>query len=166
MQFPPREHNGLRGCEELITCLGEFSDEAELDWRDFESHCARILEENDYTIRAGVWFRDEERKYQIDVVGVILSRVLCVDCKAWARGGGSSRSRNAAELQRERTAKLKEIVGQKGILMDPSMRFYPMVITLKNEGISLHEGTPIVPFEALNSFLVDLDLIEAELEGI
>ena len=46
------------------------------------------------------------------------------------------------------------------------MDFYPVIVTLKSEGRTLHEGTPIVPFEALNAFLVEFEILRGELTPV
>ncbi|MFQ6079761.1 MAG: NERD domain-containing protein [Thermodesulfobacteriota bacterium] len=151
-------------CEILLRYLGQLNEAAihEVGWRDFESHCATVLEENGYRVLGNVWFRDETRRYQMDIVAVLLRRVICIDCKAWTKGGGSSRARMAAQTQRERTMKLKS-VAIKGLPHPEEMSFFPMVVTLKSEDVVLHEGVAIVPFEMLNTFVVNFDSYEAEL---
>ena len=155
----------MDACQRLLDILGSL-DEAGVKgvgWKDFESHCARVLEENGYRVLGSIWFKGQCRRYQIDVVGALIRRVICVDCKAWTKGGGSSRSRRAAESQKERTIQLKCCMSVRGLGGCGRMRFYPLVVTLRSEDITMHEGVPVVPFEKLNSFIVGFDSYEDEL---
>ncbi len=152
-------------CGDLLRCLSQLDDVtiARIDWREFESHCTQVLEENGYRVLGSVWFSDQERRYQIDVVGVRMKRVVCIDCKAWTTGGGTHRSRKAAEAQKVRTVKLKASLSSKGSSGTEEMAFFPLIVTLKAEGVFAHDGVAIVPFEMLNAFLVDFDSYRAEL---
>lgn len=161
----PERKAGSDPCQRLLDVLGRLDDAGVkgVAWRDFESHCARILEENGYRVLGSIWFRGQGRRYQIDVVGALIGRVICIDCKAWKRGGGSSRSKRAAEGQKERTIQLKGCMSVRGLRGCEAMHFYPLVVTLKSEDVTIHEGVPVVPFEKLNSFIVGLDCYEDEI---
>jgi hypothetical protein len=155
-------------CRELISSL-EMMDGAsiiDLDWRDFESHCGKILGENGYSVIGGIVFTNGERKYQVDILATSLRHALCIDCKAWKRGGGIGRSMKAAEEQLERTVQLRASLETRGLSSLGDSTLYPAIVTLMNEGISVHEGIPIVPFELFNSFLVSFDSYENELIGV
>ncbi len=129
----------------------------QVGWRDFEARCAEVLAENGYTVLGSLWFRGANRRYQIDVVAVLLRQILCIDCKAWRKGGGSYRSRRAAESQKERTIQLKGRISPKGLPIDDGAVLYPIVVTLRSEDLAIHGGVPIVPFQGLNTFVVDFD---------
>jgi hypothetical protein len=152
------------GCEAILESLLNLRDGPlkDLRWQDFERHCAEVMEYNDYRVIGGIWFKDDERRYQIDLVAVSNRRVLSADCKAWRAGGGAHRSRKAAEGQMERTARLRAHARARdeGIA---NLDFYPLVVTLKCEAITLHEGVPVVPFEMLNAFLVHFESYQAQL---
>jgi hypothetical protein len=155
-------------CRELISSLEmmEGTRITDLDWRDFESHCGDVLGENGYDVIGGIVFANGERKYQVDIVATSLRHALCIDCKAWKRGGGTGRSMKAAEEQLERTVQLRACIEARGLSSLNNLILYPAVVTLMNEGISVHEGIPIVPFELFNSFLVDFDSYENDLVGV
>ena len=166
MDRVPEYESGYQDpCELLLAHLSELNESAlaQLDWRDFEHHCATVLERNGYRVTGGLCFRDEDRKYQVDVVGVKANRVLCLDCKAWLTGSGASRSRKAAEVQRERSARLKAHLAAGASRAGADFTFYPVVVTLKNEGTFLHDGTPVVAFQDLNHFLINFEYYEPEL---
>jgi hypothetical protein len=156
---------GDAACEKLLRCLDRLDDAGinKVGWQDFESHCAHVLERNGYRVPGSVWFRGPDRRYQIDVVGMLLGRVLCIDCKAWKKGGGSSRLMKAAESQKERAIQLERCVSP-GVLGDhDGMAFYPLIVTLRSQDLQVHEGVAAVPFSALNTFLVDFDLYQEDL---
>jgi len=155
-------------CGDLISSLEMLDGKRirELDWRDFESHCGTVLRENGYSVTGGVCFSNGERKFQIDVVAAAQKHALCIDCKAWKRGGGWGRSIRAAADQLERTTELRSCLECKGLSYLEGLDLYPALVTLHHEGISIHEGVPIVPFEQLNAFLVDFDYYEDELARV
>lgn len=156
---------GRRECRELLESLGNLDTETirETDWRDFEGACAGLLSENGYRAQRNVWFSTPDRRYQIDVVGLGLRRVICIDCKAWTTGGGSSRSRSAVRDQKERTVQFKRWGSHRGIADAEKAPFYPLIVTLRNEDLVLHRGVAVVPFEMLNRFLLDFHRHEAGL---
>jgi len=152
-------------CQELVSSL-EMMDGAritDLDWRDFESHCGDVLRENGYSVIGSIIFANDERKYQVDIVATSLRHALCIDCKAWKRGGGTGRSIKAAEEQLERTVQLRACLEARELTSLRDLILYPAIVTLMNEGTFVHEGIPIVPFELFNSFLVGFDSYENEL---
>lgn len=156
---------GETKCEELLGYLNRLDTASikAVDWRDFESRCAEVLAENGYKVLGSIWFRGPDRRYQIDVVGVLLNRVICIDCKAWTTGGGSSRSKRAVESQKERTLRLKRCVSVRGLAGPEDMDFYPLIVTLRSEDVTLHDGVAVVPFEMFNTFLVEFDSYEDRL---
>ncbi len=151
--------------QRLLEALGALDDAQvkRIGWRNFESLCARLLEENGYKVLGSIWFRDQNRRYQIDVVGALLRRVICIDCKAWTKGGGLYRSIKAARDQKERTIQLRRCMSATKLQPRDEMHLYPMVVTLKSEDVTVHEGVPVVPFDKLNSFIVGFDWYEDEL---
>ena len=137
-----------------------------VDWRDFESHCGTVLRENGYGVIGGLCFRNDERKFQIDIVATSIRHALCIDCKAWRSGGGGGRSIKAAEAQLERTTELRSFLSEEGPDSLGELALFPVVVTMMREGISIHEGIPIIPFELFNSFLVNFDSYEDELARV
>jgi hypothetical protein len=155
-------------CRDLISYLEvlDGSRISDLDWRDFESHCGTVLRENGYEVTEGICFSNVKRKFQIDIVAAGLKHALCIDCKAWKRGGGRGRSIRASEDQLERTMELRSCLESKGLMHLEALKLYPALVTLQQEDISIHEGVPIVPFEQLNAFLVNFAYYEDELARV
>ncbi len=135
----------------------------EVHWREFEDYCGQVLAENGYRAQRNVWFSTPERRYQIDVVGIGLGRAICVDCKAWKVGGGTSRARTAAREQKERTVQFKRHGYPRDGKRRKETRFYPLIVTLKSEEVVLDEGVAVVPFQGLNRFIFDFYAYEPEL---
>ncbi len=140
----------------LTRTLEGYRSDVRIDWRDFESYCSRVVAENGYQVKRNVWLGGKRRR-QIDVIGSLFRRVLSIDCKAWTRAGGPSRLVLAASKQRERTALLKDRCSRGLNDLDPSVPFYPLIVTLRDEVIRVVSGTPIVSFIDFNSFLVHMD---------
>jgi len=151
---------GSRRADEIsVLALGLFPRRGggkPVDWRNFESYCVTVLAENGYRAQRNVWLKGSDRR-QIDIVAARLGRVLCIDCKAWNRAGGASRTARAVAKQRERTRLLKGQCVERIHAFDPSLPFYPMIVTLKDEGLRIFYGTPIVSFIDFNSFLVHME---------
>ena len=72
----------------------------------------------------------------------------------------------AAEAQLERTTELSACLIKIGLSSLENLVLFPIVVTLMHEGITIHEGVPIIPFELFNSFLVDFDSYEDELARV
>ncbi|MHA2380037.1 MAG: hypothetical protein ACXADS_12255 [Candidatus Thorarchaeota archaeon] len=138
-----------------------------LTWKDFEGLVAGILDANDY--RCVESFRrrgtSEVSGMEIDVIGARGKRIVAVDAKMWGvRAGKSSALRNAAEEQRERTARLcgdiERLAEKMGGFSHGTYTLMPILVTWLVEEIILNEGVPIVPVFKLNSFILELPSYE------
>ena len=67
------------------------------------------------------------------------------------------------ESQKERTLRLKCCVSVGGLASPEDMDFYPLIVTLRSEDVTLHGGVAVVPFEMFNTFLVEFDSYEDRL---
>lgn len=137
------EFNQIASAEDVLSVGRESS------WQDFERLVGFIFEENGFDVSVNVvkvFKRGKKKKRrQYDVVAKKPGVLLVVDCKKWAgnryRLGGI---KSAVSLHRERT----RLLDRKGV---------PLIVTLIEEEISVHDGVTIVPVEKLNSYLREAD---------
>jgi|Deesub1362B_J571_1020462.scaffolds.fasta_scaffold32151_2 Holliday junction resolvase-like predicted endonuclease len=117
-------------------------------WQDFEVKVKEILEGNDFNTSFRVVFRDGEGKAEIDVVAERYETVLCVDAKRYNRNWHRrSALKREAEKHRKRCLRFSRLLGRRAI---------PVIVSLIDDELYLHEGCIIVPFKALNDFLLNL----------
>jgi len=116
-----------------------------MKWQFFEKLVGFVFEQNGFGVDVGVVKKGFGTKRQYDVLAENPRYVFAADCKRWTGNRyKDSLLRAAAGKQTERCMLLKGET-DKGII--------PLVVTLMTEGIVIHEGVPIVPFEKLNTFL-------------
>ena len=131
-----------------------------LSWQEFEEASARILEESGYAVHRRVRFKNEKRKFEIDLLGLRQPLILCLDCKHWMRG--SQRS------------PLKKAIGEQVTRVEGFVHFFetnrdrfhvekwkkakllPVMIVLLDVPLQLHEGVPAVPILRFGNFLYEL----------
>lgn len=116
-----------------------------MKWQYFERLVGFVFERNAFDVNVGVVKKGGGWKRQYDVIAENPRYIFAADCKRWTgRRYKDSQLRAAADKQTERCMLLKGET-EKGII--------PLIVTLMPEGIVIHGGVPIVPFEKLNTFL-------------
>jgi hypothetical protein len=120
-----------------------------MKWQFFEKLAAFVFEQNDYEVSMGIvkkfGCKNRFSKRQYDIIAENPRHVFAVDCKRWTgRRYKSSQLRVAAEKHIERCILLKR---------DSEKEIIPLIVTLMQEGMVVHDGVPIVPIEMLNTFL-------------
>ena len=133
---------GGQTIEEIVT---------ELDWKEFEDFCAKILEEHEWKVTKNFRFKTESR-YEIDILATKSKNALAIDCKRWDnRKGKASQLKIAAIKQLERVKEMKKI---KFLFVDYT-EIFPILITWFEENITKEEGVWIVPIFKFNNFLLE-----------
>ncbi|MBN2331300.1 MAG: hypothetical protein JXC85_05795 [Candidatus Aenigmarchaeota archaeon] len=116
-----------------------------MKWQYFEMLVGFVFEQNGYDVTVGAVRKGSWGRRQYDVLAESQRHLFAADCKRWTgRRYRESQLRSAAAKQAERCMLLKSET-DKGII--------PLIVTLLPEGMVIHDGVPIVPFEDLNSFL-------------
>ena len=133
-----------------------------LSWQEFEEASAQILEECGYKVYRRIRFRNEERRFEIDLLGFRNPLILCLDCKHWMRGSQRSPLRKAIEEQVKRVKSLPPF------LKSNKERFHlktwrkakllPVMIALLDVPLQPYNGVPTVPVLRLGNFLYELSL--------
>jgi len=121
-------------------------------WQYFEKLAAFIFEQNSFDARQNVVVKSGGAKRQFDVIAQGLGKTFLVECKKWKnRKEKIPALRYAVRKHRERCEFYSMLHEKENI--------FPVVVTLLNEEISMHDDIPIVPIMKLNAFLQDCDFL-------
>ena len=131
-----------------------------LSWQEFEDITVKSLEGNGFSTIKHFAFKANDRRREIDVVGVGHMLVICLDCKHWMKG---LRGALATEIVAKQVERVKSLASDRttrnrlGISADKTVYFVPAVVSLIDAGPNSIGGVPIVPALKLNSFLSSID---------
>ncbi|MGI0102270.1 MAG: restriction endonuclease [Nitrosotalea sp.] len=112
-----------------------------LEWQDFESLTAEILEKRDFETMRNVILT--KPKMQIDVIGIKSGIAILIDCKHWKRMSQSALEK-AVKKQVERT---KHFLAKEKIQVA-----VPAIVTLYQHKTKFIERVPIIPVYQLDAF--------------
>jgi hypothetical protein len=132
-----------------------------LDWREFEEFSSIILEHNEYSTFKRFIFKDvENKKWEIDVLGVKEPIILCLDCKGWRFGWYKSKVASAAEKHFKRveafSKALPNFALKLNIKKNKNFTILPLIITLADVHYKSLNGSLIVPILRFKRFLYEL----------
>ena len=140
---------------------GTIEDSARaLSWKEFESFCLKVLEENGYSCCQGFRFKSPKgRRYECDVVATMNPLILLLDCKHY--GGHVKGLDTAVHKHLERVGAFAKSVPTlvreiPQILEWNQGTIAPIIVTLFPENIAIMEGVPIVPVFKLNQMLQEI----------
>lgn len=112
-----------------------------LEWQDFESLAAEILEKRDFDTTKNVIMKNP--RIQIDVVGIKLDIAILIDCKHWSNMTQSV----LQEAVKKQVIRTKQFVSKhkvKGAI--------PAIVTLYQHSVQFIDKVPIIPIHQLDSF--------------
>lgn len=112
-----------------------------LDWQDFESLAAEILEKRDFDTTKNVIMKSP--RIQIDVVGIKSDVAILIDCKHWSNMNQSA----LQEAVKKQVIRTKQFVSKhkvKGAI--------PAIVTLYQHSVQFIDKVPIIPIHQLDSF--------------
>jgi len=153
----------LRAVQLAIEAVKRGSDIEEasrwLSWRDFEKLCVEALMSHGFKVKAPLRFKAEGRRFEIDVVGVRGSLVLCIDCKHWSlRRGLASKVRDAAAKHLDRCLNLASVLSEAlGLKVGAKPIIVPILVTLSDMGFKSTCSVLVVAIYKLNSLLLELE---------
>jgi hypothetical protein len=133
-----------------------------LTWKEFESFCVKILEENGYSCAQEYRFKSIlQKRFECDILAAKNPLIVMGDCKHYAgrvKGLGA-----VAKKQMERVNALTRSVSTMvrsipGIADWREAIVLPVIITLFPENTSILDGVPVVPGFKLNQFIQELPL--------
>lgn len=112
-----------------------------LDWQDFESLAAEVLEKRDFDIAKNVILT--KPRIQIDVIGIKSDVALLIDCKHW-----NYMAQSALQI-----AVKKQIDRTKQYLSKEKVKAaVPVIVTLYQHDLQFIDKVPIIPIHQLDSF--------------
>ncbi len=133
-----------------------------LDWKEFEAFTKDILLFHEFQVHSRVRFKNSKKKrYEIDLLAIHNSIILCIDCKHWSSRAGKKHALfKAVERQVERTiAFSKEMDFKKfNIQKKDDLQLMPLILTWLVEDIKTYQNVPIVPVFQLSTFLNQIDV--------
>jgi hypothetical protein len=112
-----------------------------LEWQDFESLAAEILEKRDFDTMKNVIMKSP--RIQIDVVGIKSDIAILIDCKHW-------NNMNQSALQE---AVKKQVIRTKQFVSKHKVKgAIPAIVTLYQHSVQFIDKVPIIPIHQLDSF--------------
>jgi Holliday junction resolvase len=112
-----------------------------LEWQDFESLTAEILENRDFETMRNVMLTNP--RMQIDVIGIKSGIAILIDCKHWNKMSQSALEK-AVKKQIERT---KHFLSKEKI-----QAAVPAIVTLYQHETRFIERVPVIPIYQLDAF--------------
>ncbi len=112
-----------------------------LEWQDFESLAAEVLEKRDFETTKNVILT--KPRMQIDVIGIKSGVAILVDCKHW---------NNMTQSALEEAVK-KQVIRTKHYISKEKVRgAIPAIVTLYQHDVQFIDKVPIIPIHQLDSF--------------
>ena len=122
---------------------------AEVVWQHFERLAGFIFEKHDFAVTVNTVKTCNKKRRQYDVIARKNSRTFLVECKKWAGSRYRLSALKRAIIQhKERTSFYEHITDEEAV---------PVIVTIIEEQILVHEGVPLVPVTRLNAFISELD---------
>jgi hypothetical protein len=112
-----------------------------LEWQDFESLAAEVLEKRDFETTKNVIMKNP--RIQIDVVGIKSEVAILIDCKHWS---------NMTQSALQEAVK-KQVIRTKQFVSKHKVRgAVPAIVTLYQHSVQFIDKVPIIPIHQLDSF--------------
>lgn len=131
-----------------------------LSWKEFESFCLKVLEENGYSCCQGFRFKTPKgRRYECDVVATMNTLILLADCKHYAGRVKGLKVAVDKHLERARgfARSVPTIVRRIPQMLElKQAKIAPIIVTLFPENVATIGDVPIVPAFKLNQFLQEI----------
>jgi hypothetical protein len=132
-----------------------------LTWLEFEELCARVFEENGFTVRRRFRFSAEGRRWEIDLFASKKPWMILAECKHWIRGMNNSATIGVIEKHLTKSNVLAEhiaeISGKVGVNGWGVSTIIPIALTLSTTPLDMYGRVPCVSILVLPSFLSDFN---------
>ncbi len=116
-------------------------------WQEFEELTRDIIELHGFKAEFRKVFRNQDRKFEVDVVATKDDLCLAIDCKLYGYSRyRRSQLRSEAEKHSIRCKELEKLVG---------MRVTPLIVSLLDDDLLIENGCLFVPITKLNDFLIN-----------
>lgn len=135
-----------------------------LSWKDFEAFCMRGLQIHGMEAIRGLRFKDD-RRYEIDVLGIGEKLILLIDCKMWSMRGRSGKIEPAARDHLRKAKAFDEAMRSgsiNGLIKESGKsQIIPFIVSWLDTGVvRSKEGVAIVSLRNFPNFLNSLDELE------
>lgn len=131
-----------------------------LSWAELENIAAEAFEANGYRVLKNFRFKKNQRRWEVDVIGIKKPFIICVDCKHWKHGWRRAAAAKAAEAQTERTKALADALPAYGskIKIDTweTATLVPVIVSLTSYSDKFSSNVPVVPVMQLRDFIYEL----------
>lgn len=138
-----------------------------LGWQEFEDLVALVLDTSGFSTQKHFRFKNRDRRFEIDVLGVKRPFVFLVECKHWTKSWQRSATMKIVEKQIERTEALvnsfQEVRGRLALDGWREAWLLPLILTLSETPLKTYKKVPVIPIFYFQNFVTDevnLDLDE------
>ncbi|MFQ5998093.1 MAG: NERD domain-containing protein [Candidatus Bathyarchaeia archaeon] len=134
-----------------------------LTWQEFESMIEYALIENEYRTKTHHVINFKGNRREIDVIAAKGDTLLVIDCKHYTHERTQHSLKKAARAQIERVRLLSDYTNLSRVESVLRHRFrkeiflIPIIASLRESSMKIHERVPIVPVVEFASFLNELD---------
>jgi len=122
-----------------------------LKWQYFEKLVAFIFDKNDFKTKQNAVIVFDKQKRQFDVIAERFNIIFLVECKKWSKFSEAAVKRAVKEHKKRCTLYSKQLK-EKTVL--------PIIVTLLEGDIKIHNKMPIIPIDKLNLFINSFEGIE------
>jgi Holliday junction resolvase-like predicted endonuclease len=128
-----------------------------LGWQEFEDLVALILDANGFSTQKHFRFKNQDRRFEIDVLGMKKPLVLLIECKRWTRSWQRAATIKIVEKQIKRTEALvnsfQEVRGR--LVLDgwSEAWFLPLILTLSETPLKIYKKVPVIPIFYFHTFV-------------
>jgi hypothetical protein len=132
-----------------------------LNWEEFEHISFIAFVKEGYAAVKNLRFKQNGRKWEIDVVGYRRPLVVCADCKHWRVGLCRSVLKKMTLEQIARASALlnaRDVMSEKLGVGKEMSTIVPIVLSLMPSSVQYFGGVPIVPVLKLHDFLDKLPM--------
>ena len=134
-----------------------------LSWQEFELFGAECLDLADFKAQKGVVFKDNKRRWQVDLVGVKGHTLLSIDCKHWESPNYASKFSKAIMHQKESLKPLINHLRASGRIADLEVWGLPVILTLFQPRQSCIDEVVLVSIGQLPDFLSNVTRFDPDL---
>ena len=128
-----------------------------IGWQAFEDLVISILDSNGFATRKHFRFQNQNKRFEIDVLGLKEPFIFLIECKHWKQSWQRSATIKIVEKQIQRTkALIKSFQEQRARLKVNRWRdalLLPMVLTLSVTPLKTYKHVPVIPIFYFQNFI-------------
>ena len=122
-----------------------------MKWQYFEKLVAFIFDNNNFETKQNSVIVFGKTKRQFDVIAERFGTLFLVECKKWSKFNASSMKKAVKDHKERCNLYSKGLEGKNAL---------PIIVTLLEGDIKLHDSMPVIPINKLNLFINSFDEIE------